>query len=228
MIEPFVHDVNFPAPIAVLGFLAGMAGLVLSTLAVLTFVFVGKREWVRRVGALVGAGAVVYFGLLLALSLASREVTLPPGQEKYFCEIDCHLAYSVVAGREERAGSQRQLHVILRTRFDENTISPQRPKEAPLTPNPRRVVLLDGAGRAFDPVSTLGNPLTRSLIPGQTYETEFVFRLPADSGSLRMLVTSSGWEEHLLIGDENSFGHKKTYLAVPSADLARVGRDLRD
>src|SRR5258708_705606 len=222
-----VTNMKFPAPLAVLGFLGGMAALGLSTLAALAFLFVRKAQWARRVVALVGAGAVVYFALLLGMSLASREVTLALGQEKYFCEIDCHLAYSVVASREELAGGQRQLHVIVRTRFDENTISPQRPKDAPLTPNPRQIVLLDGVGRGFDPSAMLGVPLTHGLIPGESYETEFVFRLPADALPLRLLVMSPGWEEHLLIGDENSVGHKKTYLEVPTAEQAITARDHR-
>ena len=31
------------------------------------------------------------------VSLASSEQTLPPDGWKYFCEIDCHLAYSLVS-----------------------------------------------------------------------------------------------------------------------------------
>jgi len=221
------RNMNFPAPVAVLGFLAAVAGIVLSALAAVTFLFVRKAQWAQRVATLVAAGAVVYFVLLLGMSLASREVTLTPGQEKYFCEIDCHLAYSIIASRAELAGSQRELRVLVRTRFDENTISSQRPKNAPLTPNPRHVLVVDGQGRNFEALMTAGTPLTRALIPGESYETEFVFRIPADAANLRLLVTNPGWEEHLVIGDENSFGHEKTYLAVPVAGLDITVGDLR-
>jgi len=212
-------NMNFPAPVAVLGFLAAIAGLVLGAVTVLTLLFLRKAKLTRWLGALVGIGAFVYFGLLFAMSLASREATIPPGQEKYFCEIDCHLAYSVRNSREDVQNGQRQLRVTLRTRFDETTISPHRPKDAPLAPNPRQVVLLDNQGRSFAPAATGGTPFTCSLIPGESYETELTFRLPADANQLRLLITSPGWEEHLIIGDENSLGHKKTYLAVPSAEV---------
>ncbi len=185
----------------------------------MTLLFVGKAQWARRLGAPVGAGAFVYFALLVGFALGSREVTIAPGQEKYFCEIDCHLAYSVRANREDLQSGQRQLHVTLRTRFDETTISQRRPKDAPLTPNPRQVLLIDSQGRSFTPAGTTGTPLTRSLMPGEAYETELTFHLPADAAQLRLLITSPGWEEHLLIGDENSLGHKKTYLAVPAAEV---------
>jgi hypothetical protein len=160
--------------------------------------------------------------LLFGFSLGSREVTLTPGEEKYFCEIDCHIAYSVRASREELQSGRRQLHVALRTRFDETTTSPTRPKDAPLTPNPRQVLLLDAQGRTYAPTTMIGTPLTRALLPAQSYETELVFHLPADATQLRLLLTSPGWEEHLLIGDENSFAHKKTYLALPPGDWTQL------
>lgn len=233
MWHPGIHsNMNFPAPVAVLGFLAAVAGLGLSVLAALVL-FLHKTRWMRWLGAIVGAGAVVYFALLFGFSLGSREVTLAPGEEKYFCEIDCHLAYSLRASREDVQSGQRRLHATLRTRFDETTISSHRPKDMPLTPNPRQVVLVDGQGRSFTPATTVGIPLTRALIPGESYETELTFHLPADAAQLRLLITSPGWEEHLLIGGENSLGRKKTYLAVPGADglatpLPNTTRSERD
>ncbi len=210
-------NMNFPAPVAVLGFLAAVAGGGVSALAAVVFALLRKLRWTRWVGALVATGAIVYFGLVFGFSLASRDVTLVPGQEKYFCELDCHLAYSVQAAREEIQHGQRKLHVTLRTRFDETTTAPWRPKDAPLTPNPRRVRLMDSSGRSYAPQFVSGTPLTRPLVPAQSYDTEFVFRLPPDANGIRLLVTTSGWEERLLIGEENSLGHKKTFLALPNA-----------
>jgi hypothetical protein len=209
-------NMNFPAPIAVLGFLAAVAGLALCSLAAVVFAMLHKIKWTRWVGGLVAAGAVVYFGLLFGFSLGSREVTLAPGQEKYFCEIDCHLAYSLQTSREEMQDGQRRLLLTLRTRFDQTTTAPWRPKDAPLTPNAREVRLVDSRGRSYAPDVMSGTPLTRSLVPAQSYETELIFRLPADASGLRLLITTSGWDERLLIGEENSLGHKKTYLAVPT------------
>jgi len=209
-------NMNFPAPVAVLGFLAGAAGLGLGAAAAMAFLLFRKMQWLRRLGILVGAGAVVYFGLLFGFSLGSRETTLVPGQEKYFCEIDCHLAYSVSGVREDLQNGQRQIQVTLRTRFDETTISPQRSKDAPLTPNGRDVQLIDGQGRSFTPVTTAGTPLTHGLIPGDSYETELAFSIPGDAKQLRLLLTDPSWDLHLLIGDENSLAHRKTYWAVPA------------
>ena len=105
-------NMNFPTPVAVLGFLAGVAGLVLSLLTLFVLLSLHKTKWTRRIGALLGTGTIIYFGLLLGFSLGSREVILAPGQEKYFCEIDCHLAYSVRASREEIQAAHRTPHSL--------------------------------------------------------------------------------------------------------------------
>ena len=208
-------NMNFPAPVAVLGFLAAVAGLGLSVLALFVLLMMHRVKWMRWIAAIAGAGAVVYFSLLFGFSLASREVTLAAGEEKYFCEVDCHLAYSVQASREEIQSGQRALRVTLQTRFDETTISPQRPKDAPLAPNARQVRIIDDRGRSYAPDTISGTPLTSVLIPAQSYETELSFRLPADAQELRLLIFSPSWDANLLIGEENSLAHKKTYLALP-------------
>jgi hypothetical protein len=52
-----------------------------------------------RVRKFAAAGAALtsigYVALLFAVALASRDTTLPPGNSKYFCEADCHIAYSI-------------------------------------------------------------------------------------------------------------------------------------
>jgi hypothetical protein len=70
-----------------------------------------RSSWILRGGGSRGkltlAGLILLGGYgtaLLAASAISREWSLPPGEEKYFCEIDCHLAYSV-AGVEHAAQS---------------------------------------------------------------------------------------------------------------------------
>lgn len=210
-----VSNMNFPAPISVLGFLAACGGLALTALAIIVGWFAGKTKFVRPLLLVVGVGAVVYFALLFSFSLASRDHVLAQGQEKYFCEIDCHIAYAVVAMKSDPAGPAMHYIITLRTRFDETTISPSRPREVPLRPNPRRVELVDALGRTHAPASTTGVPLDTSLKPGESYLTELNFDLPGDAKATRLLVTSAeGWPEHVLIGDEQSPWHGKTWFGI--------------
>jgi hypothetical protein len=205
-------NMNFPAPLAVFGFLAACAGLFFVLGSALIFWFARKPKFARLAVLVTAAGAVVYFALLFGFSAASRTTLLARGQEKYFCEIDCHLAYSVVDVKTETSG---RYVITLRTRFDETTISPSRPKDAPLTPSPRDVRLLDDAGSNCTPVSIQGTPLRTPLKPGDSYTTQLEFDVPKDATGLRLLLnTTPAWPDHLVIGDENSWLHRKAYFAL--------------
>ena len=208
-------NMNFPAPLAVVGFLGASVGLFLAVAAVVIFSLARKRRFARYALVAIGVGSLVYFALLLAFSAGSRASTLPHGQEKYFCEIDCHLAYSVVDVSSHADGEMNDYIVTLRTRFDESTISPQRPKGATLMPSPREARLIDSTGRSYAPVATTGTSLMTPLRPADSYKTQLEFRIPKDASGPRLLLnTIPQWPDRLVIGDENSWGHEKTYFAL--------------
>ena len=208
-------NLNFPAPLAVVGFLAACGGLFVAAAAVLIFWFARKPKFARGAGTAVGIGGVLYFGLLLGFSASSHDRALALGQEKYFCEIDCHLAYAVIDVKSQFRADSNDYLVTLRTRFDQTTISPQRPKDAPLVPSPREVRVIDSSGRSYEPVSTAGASLITPLRPGDSYNTEMQFHIPKDASGLRLLIqTIPVWPDRVLIGDENSWLHKKTYFAL--------------
>lgn len=211
-------NMNFPAPVAILGFLAACGGFVLCIGAMVVFWFARKPKFARVAGVSVAAGIVVYLALLLGFSAGSHDIALAPGQEKYFCEIDCHLAYSVSRVTAKPTTDATEYYVALRTRFDQTTISPNRPKDALLLPSPREVQLIDANGHKFAPTSTDGTPLMTPLKPGDSYTTELEFRVPKDARGLRLLLnTTPGWPDHLVIGDENSWLHGKTYFTLEPA-----------
>jgi hypothetical protein len=208
-------NMSFPAPLAVVGFLGACVALVLAIAALIICWLARKRRFARYAAQAMGAGAVVYLGLLLGFSLGSRDNILSRGQEKHFCEIDCHLAYSVVDVKTHLDALSSNYVITLRTRFDETTTSPHRPKAAPLTPSPREVRLIDNAGREYAPVSSMGTSLMTPVKPAESYTTQLEFSVPKDASGLRLLLnTTPAWPDHLVIGDENSWGHKKTYFAL--------------
>jgi len=208
-------NMNFPAPLAAMGFLAACTCALLAACALIAAAFVGKLKIARLTLSLLAGGAVVYFGLLLSFSLLSHDRTLALGHEKYFCEIDCHLAYSIVDVSQETAGAARRYTLMLETRFDETTISSHRPKDAPLAPPPRTVELLDASGNEYPPKAIAGTALTTRLIPGESYITQLTFFVPVAARGLKLLITTTPqWPDHVVIGDENSWLHKKTYFAL--------------
>ena len=207
-------NMNFPAPLAVLAFLGATAGLVLVSASAVVAWFARKAMFARIAITAGGASAVLYAMLLLGFSLASHPRTLARGEEKYFCEIDCHLAYSVVDIQTD-PGQGASYVVTLRTRFDETTISPRRPKDAPLSPSPRVVLLMDEKGHEYAPQAMEGTPLITPLKPGESFSTRLQFTLPGSAKPARLLVgTAPAWEDRVVIGDENSWLHSKTYFGI--------------
>jgi hypothetical protein len=207
-------NLNFPAPVSVLGFLAAGCGLVLAVLGVLTAYFFRKPNLAGLLLKFMVVTGTIYGGLLFGFSFASHETTLAPGQEKYFCEIDCHLAYSIVDVKAAEQSGQVHYAVTLRTRFDAATISPQRPQDVPLTPNARAVYLVDWQGRQYAASRSSGKPLSTALIPGASYTTLLEFSVPKTAGDLRFLITTPYWTDRFQIGDENSLLHRKTYFQL--------------
>ncbi len=221
------------APIVVLVFLGAVVLLGISAL-VLFYGAVRRSSFFAMMGA--GATATIAAGYLLLLggvSVASSEIVLPPGSWKYFCEIDCHIGYSVVDAHTAAAiGPEMQqvfargrfVVVRLKTWFDERTISARR-GNGPLTPNRRKIQIVDDLGRNFVPSSGgqqalehsggASPPLTQPLRPGESYTADFVFDVPKDARGLRLLITEDDPETVLVIGHENSLLHKKIFLGLP-------------
>lgn len=221
-------NVNLSAAVGALGLLGEC--FVLVVLALLALHALAVRRYGRAKLSLAGMAlaASAYAGLLLAFSLASGERVLARGEEKYFCEIDCHLAYSVVGVRRAKrlgagaagvAARGEFLVVTLRTRFDATTVGPQR-GDGLLTPNPRRATLYDAAGRAYGvseegrralaSEGDAGMSLDTPLRPGESYSTGLVFDLPEDARDPVLLLDESSPETRLIIGHENSPLHGKT------------------
>jgi hypothetical protein len=200
-------------PFTVLLFVgAVLAGATLIVLYVVARVM--KRESFAKITlrALLG-GVGLYLVIFLVASLTSRSRILAPGEEKHICEIDCHLAYAVAATKSESLSNGLVRHTVtVKVRFDEETISSHRPRDATLTPNSRYVALVDDAGNRY-PGSTDG--LKRKLIPGESYTTNIVFDVPADAKGLRLVLRNNDPETPFIIGHENSLLHGKTTFALP-------------
>ena len=221
MMDAFVPDL---APLVALAFL-GAGFLLVVTVVSAGIAFAARR--VRLAQWLGGAAlsvAVGYAVLLVGASLVSHDRTLTAGERKYFCEIDCHIAYDVTSS--EPAGDRGRA-ITLRTWFDPSTIAPFR-GNGPLSPGPRTVYVLDAAGRRYDPSPEAtaawqkahggSTPLGQELRPGESYTTTLVFDLPPDVRAGRLYVGDPpGGVEKALIGHENSPMHGKVYLALPAA-----------
>ncbi|HMJ26986.1 MAG TPA: hypothetical protein VK475_14205 [Pyrinomonadaceae bacterium] len=221
-------NVNLLAPIGVLALLRTGLLLFVAALVLIQSLLVRRHGRAKFVllAMLIVAGS--YLAAILVFSFASHERVLARGEEKHFCEIDCHLAYSVVDTRQAKMLGEQPNQttaqgtytlVTIRTRFDEATISARR-GDGLLYPNSRVLTIVDERGnkyppagegqRAFQSAQSGGKPLTTPLRPGESYTTEVAFDLPVDAKPSTLLINEGEWVTHFVIGHENSLLHPKT------------------
>ena len=220
------------APIVALAFLGAILATVLLGLGGVG-AFVLRRPKLGRACMLIATGGLGAYGaVLLGMSVASREIVLRPGERKYFCELDCHIAYSVEKAervtRLDRLDANGTFYVVtLKAWFDPESTSPRRPAGAPLRPNARQAVIVDAAGHVF-PLSTAGEAaltrergpqpsLEQELMPGESYSAQLVFELPNDAANPRLYLTDPSPENSFLFGHEQSPGHRKVLFALPES-----------
>jgi len=233
--DPREHRMEFTpenAPAMTLGFLLTCAVLVAATAGLLLALRNGKRGRVPRILEGMLVVFLIYGIALFASSLASRDRILQPGQQKYFCEIDCHLAYSVMEisttktigdPPNQRTAGGIYYVVKVKTWFDPRTTSPRR-GNGPLWPNPRTILAADERGRLYslcwggiearNGVKKQGRPFTQPLRPGESYTTDLVFDLPSDVKDPRLLITENIPFAPFLIGHENSLLHGKIWFWI--------------
>jgi len=213
-------------PLNLLALFALVGGSGVAAVAIGAALIAGRRDLVRRFALGLGTGWALYGAAFVIAALSSRQVVLNPGAEKHLCEIDCHVAYSVVRVRTTPtlgAGAVRQqarglFHVVtIQVRFDSTTISPHRGM-GPLWPGDHLIEVVDGAGghyaASLAAQRALGagdaRPLTRPLVPGEAYTADVVFDIPAGARDLRLEIASLVPPTWFMIGHENGFLHKKT------------------
>lgn len=209
-------------------------------LACLVTALVAAASRAFRIAKLAAGGAALalcgYAALLLIVAVASPNKTLQSGDWKYFCEADCHIAYSIESvqfastlGPEASPVAAHGQFVVVRlkTWFDEHSIAPWR-GDSPLTPDPRVVQVVDGAGNRYSPLPASAlqglvsmtrkatTPLDEPLRPGDSYTTTLVFDVPAGIRDAKLLIADRDPMSRLLIDHENSPLHGKIYLALSS------------
>ena len=221
-------NVNLSAPIGVMALLGTGFLFFLAALVLIQSLIVRKRGRAKFVllAMLLIAGA--YLAAILIFSLVSHEKVLARGEEKHFCETDCHLAYSIANVRQAKTlgnpPNQETAEgvytiVTIKTRFDETTIASWRGNGL-LYPNSRGLTVVDERGNRYAPASgdkrafyiaqTTSKPMETPLRPGESYTTDVIFDLPTDVKNATLLINEGEWETHLVVGHENSPLHKKT------------------
>lgn len=202
---------NLAAPLGALALLGTGFIILVAAIFLVHSLSTHNRARARVILILTLAVVGVYLATTLIFSFASHENVLARGAEKHFCELDCHLAYSIVEKQmpPDQSNPRGPYSITIKTRFDETTVSPKR-GEGLLYPNSRVLTLIDQSGNRFKPSSQSGTSLSTPLRPGESYTTQVVFDLPPESKPAALLISEGDWITSLVIGHENSLLHKQT------------------
>jgi len=206
-------NVNLEAPVGALALL-GTGFLIFIAIVVLIQSMIVRKSRRAKIILIIMSGIIAsHLAAVLVFSFASHHRLLARGEEKHFCELDCHLAYSIVnVGQSVPSVSESNQSgrtvITIKTRFDETTIAPWRGNGL-LYPNSRVLTLIDDRGIGYPPTAETGTPLTTALRPGESYTTDVIFNLPVEVKPARLLINEGEWITHFVIGHENSPLHKK-------------------
>ena len=185
--------------------------------------------------AAVAAGVTAMYGAgLVGTSLASHDDVLPVGATKRFCGfyLDCHLGVTVVdaqsrssVGARRASGSYRVITLRVSSNAVRVTLQPERLRVMLLGANGTRYARDLAAERELAGGRDVA--LERAIEAGGAYDVTVVFDVPDDVRADWIHVAEGRGPdmivEGILIGDEDSFLHRKTLLALPTDGPTRDG-----
>lgn len=209
-----------------------IGGLVIAA-GLLAISFFAKLNWLR---IFVLGGVTVwllgYAILLFVGSHFSEEHTLALNQPKEFCGfyLDCHLHTQVSDVRKTKQigdqTAQGEFYIVRLKVFSDA-------KQAKMRLIEPKAEATDEAGRTYTRreeaekfLPTANVSLNQDVSAGQNFEKEIVFDVTEPAENVRLLVTEGyGIDkaiEAVLIGDEDSIGHKKNYFSLETGNQIAV------
>lgn len=207
----------------VLMLLMTICGLILAVV-LLAYAFWKGKNWLK---SFVAGGVVVwltgYAILLFAGSFFSVERTLALNEPKEFCGfyLDCHLHTAVTGVRKAKTIGDKtangEFYIVKVKVFSDA-------RRATLGLNTVDAKVVDGANHNFErdteAEAQLGEQpsFDRKISPVESFEKEIVFDLPANVKNPRLDIRQGyGIDqvfEAVLIGDEDSIGHRRSYFKL--------------
>jgi hypothetical protein len=187
-----------------LGSVLGVLGLLLGA----AFLAITGARSRAGFAALAASTWIIAYAILLVVSaLLSHEEVLRSGDTKYFCGffLDCHIGVAV-------SGTRETGHHLITLRFS-NTA-----RRATISPYEVQVEVIGSDGRHYPAQPDGRSDLERAIGPGESYAVDVSYDLPPGVRADRLLVSQGVGIDRVLdglvIGNENSFLHKRTYLAI--------------
>ncbi|HEY2804869.1 MAG TPA: hypothetical protein VGI92_03335 [Gemmatimonadales bacterium] len=193
-----------------IGTVLGVGALALGALAML---LAGARLKAGVLGAIGAGWTVVYLAMVIGASLLSHDQVLAQADTKRFCGFyfDCHVGVSVVG--DSAAFTHAGVIHLVTLRFSSTAA------RETLTPWQVETFIQGGDGSRYPGEPAGRAEMERPIPAGGAYDVVVRFEVPRSLSVSRLMVRQGGdflFPEVLLIGDEASLLHRKTWLALPA------------
>jgi hypothetical protein len=200
-------------------------GGVITALIVAVVALITKKSWLLKFTlAAVAVWFVFYAVMLIGFSAASKENVLGLNEAKAFCGfyLDCHMHTAVTGVRTTKQVGEREangeFYIVTVKVFSDA-------KRAELGLLTVDAHVVDGRGGVYARDQLAENelppqpPFEKKIGAAESVEKEIVFDLPADAVDPRLDIREGYGIDHLieavLVDDEDSILHKRTYFKLP-------------
>lgn len=192
--------------------------ILLGTIVAIIVTLVSRRQLPAR-HILIGSSIwlSLYIIGMLVVSFLTPQTVLSLRQEKCFDDM-CFSVTSVDITTNLKAkqfvSMPQGLFYIVTVQLRNAAI------RAPAKPDNPLFTLVDQQGHSYTPSSLAQQSIGQSptwnqqLQPGEIVPREIVFEVPTMLQQPGLLIAEGGWPTKLIIGDENSFFHKKTEVRL--------------
>jgi hypothetical protein len=176
----------------------------------------GERAKAVHGGRWIGGIWVVYLVVLVGVSLLQPQKVVPLGKDQCYDDM-CFAVMSAeqvpvytgqgMAGRGMAGDGSRLLRISIRIKNKGKSAQSE---------GLIRAYLVDAQGRRWEPLPGLaGVRLAAKVAGGDSVTSEPVFKVAADASGLALIFTHGHWQPGvLMIGDSDSWWHKRTMVAL--------------
>ncbi|MFN0141819.1 MAG: hypothetical protein ACKVQW_17225 [Pyrinomonadaceae bacterium] len=201
-----------------------VGGLIVAALLLVVSLFTKKAGLTRFTLGGVAVWFVFYGVMLFGFSIASTEKTLAMNEPKEHCGfyLDCHMHTAVTGVRKTKTIGDRtangEFHVVT-VKVSSSA------KAATLSLGGLKLIVVDDDGKYYPRAVEVENPrpvFTQPVMAGASFEQDVVFDLPTDVKNPRIdMYDYPSLIEKVLINDEDSFLHKRTYFKLGEQSVAQ-------
>lgn len=176
-----------------------------------------RQRPTRGIAIAIIACLCAYAVVLVGTSLSSKTRQLALGTDKCFDDWCASVTGSRILPKTNAAASNELVAITLRisNRARQAAFRPSQPRVILMLPDGDTLASSEVAQREFEKQAGPQDDLAKRLLAGESFQTTLVFEVPASTRKASVVVLEGPVAiTRFLVGDENSFFHKKMVYPI--------------